>query len=599
MSSDFPEPENSGPPKSGSGSGHNPFLDFEISKPVERSPERSPTETNQFALPKEEEESDGLSYLHPTSLAFELLSQVRSYLVPAAIGLFGAAKGDFVYIILSAVLFVPAVMRSVFRYFTLRYCIKDDHLVVTQGLIFRNARTIPVERIQNIDFVQNPLHRIFNVAEVKIETASGTKPEATLRVLSMAQMDTLRNAVFKNQAEVKNESLGEANAGENQSALNPGLGVSSTSAHGTNQNASLSSTESVGRSNVGTSIDGQANESETKTLLQIPLGWLIRAGLASNRGMVMIGVATGLYFQFGGDRRNLNFDWMRDMLPEGASIQSLTLGFIAASIGALILFRFFGVGWYILRFFGYKLVQRGDDLRISCGLFTKVSATIPRKRVQFISIHRNLIMKWMGYSSIRIETAGGAGAGDQSAAESVSKRWFIPIIPDADVPRILEVLRPGLSWDEGSLDFKQVAPRTGIRLCRLAVIQSILIGIGGLAIWRPWGFIAGIIAVPCLVLWALKKSKSMRYARNHNSIVYRSGVFTKKTSMTFFEKVQTLSIAQSPFDRRWKMSTLLVDTAAAGQAEHRINVRYLDEQFAIEELEVLRSKTSFEEPVFG
>lgn len=208
-------------------------------------------------------------------------------------------------------------------------------------------------------------------------------------------------------------------------------------------------------------------------------------------------------------------------------------------------------------------------------------------------------MKWLGLASIRIETAGGAGNSNQSATESVSKRWFIPAIPDDQVPGILTTLRPNLEWDESKLNFRPMAPRTGTRLIRLAVIQSILIAGIGLGIWRPWGFVAGIIALPLMVLWAIKKSRSMRYARNQKSIVYRSGVFTKKTSMTFFEKIQALSIAQSPFDRRWKMATLLVDTAAAGQAEHRINVRFLDEQFAKDELKKLRTQSSHEQPVYG
>ena len=145
-------------------------------------------------------DSETLSYLHPMSLLFELVSQIRSYLVPAALGLFGAAKGDLVFIIISAVIFVPAFLTCIVRYFTYRYCIKDDHLVVRQGLVFKSVRTIPVDRIQNIDFVQNPLHRVFQVAEVKIETASGTKPEATMRVLSMEQMAKLRSSVFDKKA---------------------------------------------------------------------------------------------------------------------------------------------------------------------------------------------------------------------------------------------------------------------------------------------------------------------------------------------------------------------------------------------------------------
>lgn len=577
MSSDFPEGTDPLQPTQNSEK-PNPFRDFEITRPSEASPNSDAVGTKPDPpMASFAEADDGLSYLHPTSLVFELLAKVKNFLVPAAIGLFGAAKGDIAYIIISAVLFIPAVLRSVFRYFTLRYCIKDDHLIVTQGLIFRNVRTVPVERIQNIDFVQNPLHRIFNVAEVKIETASGTKPEATLRVLSMAQMDTLRQAVFKTQksatspaTEQLNEELGDKTQND------PTLG------HET-----------------GTPPFASSQSTDGNTLLKIPLSWLIRAGLASNRGMVMIGVATGLYFQFGGDRRNFDFGWMRDMLPEGASVAAMSLTFLAASIALLFLLRLLGVGWFILRFFGYKLVQHGEDLRVSCGLFTKVSATIPRKRVQFISIHRNLIMKWMGFSSIRIETAGGAGNKDQSATESVSKRWFIPIIPDSQVPKILNILRPNLDWNESKLEFQPVAARTGTRLCRLAVIQSIILGVIGFGITRPWGFLAGVIALPLLIIWALKQSKAMRYARTDNSIIYRSGVFTRKTSMTFFEKVQALSLDQNPFDRRWKMTTLLVDTAAAGQAEHRINVRYLDEDFALKEIDVLRTKTSHEQPVFG
>ena len=55
---------------------------------------------------------------------------------------------------------------------------------------------MPVDRIQNVDLVQNPLHRMLRVAEVRVETASGTEPEATLRVLSMADVAKLRSEIF-------------------------------------------------------------------------------------------------------------------------------------------------------------------------------------------------------------------------------------------------------------------------------------------------------------------------------------------------------------------------------------------------------------------
>ena len=534
-------------------------------------------------------DSEQLSYLHSMSLLFELVSQIRSYLVPAALGLFGAAKGDLLVIAISAFIFIPAFFTCVVRYFTYRYCIKDDHLVVRQGLIFKSVRTIPVNRIQNIDFVQNPLHRVFQVAEVKIETASGTKPEATMRVLSMAQMAELRRSVFDRKATTSSAQTGEAamlESGTNAVDWGPGLSTDGSS-----------DTEA-------SSVEGQAglvntNEEEAETLLEIPLSWLVRAGLASNRGMIMIGVLLGLYLQFGGDQVEWSFKKLIGLLPSGMSTFWIAAAVVAGSILALVFFRILGVAWYILRFFDYKLIRRGEDLRISCGLLTKVSATIPRKRIQFISIQRNLILSWMGFASIRIETAGGATNAQQDATEAVSKRWFIPVIPAAQVPEMLSVLRPGLVWDESELVFQPMADKTGWRLCRLAVVYSILIAGGGFWFWQPWGWIAGVVALGPLLVWAFKKARAMRYARTESIVVYRSGVFVKKTSLTFFDKIQTLSVEQTPFDRRWKMARLRVDTAAAGQAEHLISCRYLDEDFARNEFQFLRVKTGQQQPVFG
>jgi putative membrane protein len=55
---------------------------------------------------------------------------------------------------------------------------------------------------------------------------------------------------------------------------------------------------------------------------------------------------------------------------------------------------------------------------------------------------------------------------------------------------------------------------------------------------------------------------------------------TRKCSCAFVDKIQTVRLSESPFDRRWKMATLAIDTAAAGPAEHRILVKYLDANFA-------------------
>jgi membrane protein YdbS with pleckstrin-like domain len=45
-------------------------------------------------------------------------------------------------------------------------------------------------------------------------------------------------------------------------------------------------------------------------------------------------------------------------------------------------------------------------------------------------------------------------------------------------------------------------------------------------------------------------------------------------------KIQSVAIYQSPFDRRAAMARVRVDTAGAGEFSHRIDVPYLDGQVA-------------------
>jgi len=162
-----------------------------------------------------------------------------------------------------------------------------------------------------------------------------------------------------------------------------------------------------------------------------------------------VGLLMGFYFQFvQGDPENFQLDDFGDLsllLGDGGPLTKAILIFGALLVG-LVLLRLLGVGWYILRFFGYELRQVGDDFKISCGLLTKVSATVPRKRIQFISVHRGVIMRWMKLASVRIETAGGAADNSENATTTVSRRWFIPVLPEATVAEIIAVLR---RWQSG------------------------------------------------------------------------------------------------------------------------------------------------------
>ena len=213
-------------------------------------------------------------------------------------------------------------------------------------------------------------------------------------------------------------------------------------------------------------------------------------------------------------------------------------------------------------------------------LLTQVSATIPRGRVQLISVQRNWISRRCGLASIRIETAGGGNGKTENAASSVGRRWFVPVLPISSLGHILCAIDSRVHFDEKNIRWLCLSKDALARMSRPALIASILTIFIGVYLRPSWGWIPGLLLGLVGWLYARKKAKSKRYSRTDWGLVFRSGTWNQKCSMTFFEKIQSVSYSQSPFDRRWNMAKLSIDTAAAGPADHRIQIGYLNFEVA-------------------
>jgi putative membrane protein len=312
---------------------------------------------------------------------------------------------------------------------------------------------------------------------------------------------------------------------------------------------------------------------------------LIAMGLISNRGMVLVAIAMGAVYEFDLHER-LDWDWAEQMARRAwqANLAVAILAGLLIFVAAMILLRVLSVLWCLLRFHGYCLTTDGEQLRVSAGLFTKVTATVPRRRVQFISIHRSWLARRFGRAAIRIETAGGGARSDEDARSTIARRWLVPIVGDQAVAGLMRELRAGLDWDEDGFAWRPLHPRAGRRLTNRALLLSLAAGVVGLLVGGLWGLLAGPLLCPFLWWHARRYAASLRYARFDDGVVFRSGVLMKKTSVTFFDKIQAVQVEQTPFDRRWKMAQLLIDTAAAGPAEHRVHVKLLEARVAREEL---------------
>ena len=481
--------------------------------------------------------------LHPSSLLFQFISGLRQYIVPGLLVLVVGTSSDWakweLYLMPILVLFMAA---QIVRYLRLRYRFDDNELVIKQGVLSRKERHIPFDRIQNIDLVQNVAHRALGVAEVRLQTASGTEPEAVLRVLAMHAVETMRERVYQGRERAGSEpSLGSA-GGPAGSLARPGEPV------------------------------------QRELIVRLGLGELVRLGVISNRGMVLVAAAIGLSYQFNPWERLDVSGWFQSArgLAEAVHLGPLAVGLAVAAAVLLLLGLLIAmsIAWTVLKFHGFRLERIGDGFRISFGLLTRHTATVPARRIQFVSVHQSALARLMRRSSLRIETAGGAGSDGDHA---FSRKWFVPILPTSDVRRVLNIVQPGL--DMRDAPWRGLSPGAARRATRRALRIWLLPAVVVAVLLRPWGLAA--LVLPVLGVWlARRECALMAYAMTDQCVLFRSGVFTRKTSAARIDKIQAVRLAESPFDRRYRMATLAVDTAGAGPAEHRIRVPYLDRHVA-------------------
>ena len=85
------------------------------------------------------------------------------------------------------------------------------HLEYKKGVLFKVEKTIPLENIQDLTFIQNPLLNLFNLRILKIETAGNSNPRGT----DMKLIGILNTADFKTKVLEQRELLKSNSQSEN------------------------------------------------------------------------------------------------------------------------------------------------------------------------------------------------------------------------------------------------------------------------------------------------------------------------------------------------------------------------------------------------
>ena len=484
--------------------------------------------------------------LHPTSLLFNFGAQAKELLIPGLLVLLSARQSDR-WEVFGMFLLIPYLFVIVGRYISFRYRYDEHELVVRWGLVFRKERHIPYARIQNLDAVQNPLHRAFGVVKVRLETGAGQEPEATMSVLPLEALETMRQRVFQGRrAPVTGpEEIVDAPSDPTAAPIAP----------------------PVDRGTV---------------LLRLSPRDLMIAGLIENRGMVLIAALFGLVWETGflegfidraiGDEaagRGTVRQLIRAIFADGQIPWRQIALMAGAFIGLLAAIRLLSMVWGLVRLYGFTLTRTGDDLRSEYGLFTRVVATIPLRRIQTVTTFEGPWHQWFGWAAVRVTTAGGAAVGNDASSQ---REWLAPIISRDAVSTLLRDVMPQVELEH--VTWQPVHPRARWREWRVSTAIATVIS-GGLYLLLGW---LSVVVFALMVTWSFVASRQyvrhLGWTTTDLAVAFRSGWLWRRMTVARFTRVQAVTLQESPFDRRTGMASVRVDTAG-GSAAHGVDIPYL------------------------
>jgi putative membrane protein len=410
------------------------------------------------------------------------------------------------------------------------------------GLLFRNERHIPYARIQNLDAVQNVLHRLLRVVEVRVETGGGQETEAALSVLPLAALEEMRRRVFADR-----DRVGDVPA-----------------------------TEAAAAGGVAAPRD------DARVLLALTPADLLLVGFIQNRGIVLVGAAMGVLWELGlwdrlvdylfvgrrpggGVARDLVGDWIG---RGGASATGVLLAGIAL-VAVLLLIRVLSMAWSLVRLHGFRLLRVGEDLRTEFGLLTRVTATIPLRRVQTLKIRDGMLHRLFARVSVKVETAGGSGGEGQSS----QREWLAPILARDRAADLAREVLPEL--DLGAVEWRAAHPRAVRRVFRRSAALALVASLPFVAPLGWWALAVFVLFLLWARLHAHLSVRHLGWAVTGDAVLCRSGWWWRQVSVARFAKIQAVATHESPFDRRARMARVRVDTAGAREGSRGIDIPYL------------------------
>ncbi|WP_438448872.1 PH domain-containing protein [Gorillibacterium sp. sgz5001074] len=546
---------------------------------------------------------------HKLMIVLSSLRHLKELLIPLLV-LFvshgfqreGSDRDLYWRLAVGAALVVGAFVWGFLRWWWFRYQVEDGALRIEAGVLVKKQMSIPLGRVQTLDTSEGILHRVFGLVQVQVQTAGGTKPEAVFTALSRSEAQWLERAL-RGEAAVGGAEVGAVGGGGEAaltagvayagdapaaygscgegpaaalpagpppaayagSATPPGAARPAASAHAAEPPAAAEAAASgappdtaapgasaplpLGGSRTAVA---PATAPEQEPVYRLPAGRLFLAGLTVNN----LGVGISLLFA-GLSQADDVFPGFRPfrLLAELSGPRVFLL--LAAAV--LFFSWLLAVGSSIVRFAGFTVSLHGGDLRITRGLLERNKVTLPVRRIQAVRITRELIWRPFRLAAVHVVCAGYGNRQGESTL-------LFPLMREEELEPFLRELCPEFAAAPDQIPFRSLPGKAlwGYML----PLPLILAAASGAAWWLlpygEWGFLAAALAAA----GGYRSYRKAGYAVEGGRLSLRHGYLTDSVLIVPARRIQYLTVAQNPLQRRSGLAALRLSLAAGPLGSH-------------------------------
>ena len=483
------------------------------------------------------ETGEGWHRVSPTSIAANSIAGIGSAVLPM-VAIFlgsGADEGSGLLALIVGCLAVSlSVLFAALTWWRTRYRLGDTDVAAVKGLISRQARSIPFERIQDVSLEQKLVPRLFGLVAVRFETGAGAGDELALAYVTRSEGETLREAVRARLDSAPDAMTGGIVAGEEADA------------------------------------DRQVAAGDAPPQAAGPTTALFAMGPARLLMFGLFEFSLVVFAVLGGAAQQFDFllpfdlwdmeNWEARLAGSDALIAgwlaqwgwaARLVGVVLGVLGLALIGLATGIVRTFAREWGFTLERTARGFRRRRGLFTRTDVVMPVHRVQALRLTTGMVRRLWGWHALSFITlAQDAGSANHAVA------------PFARLDELARVAHEaGFALPGDATRWHRPAHSYGRDRAMIPAIPGLLVALVLLALGQPLPALVVALVALLIGCWQILIARAHRHALEPEQIVTRVGLLAPRITIATRAKLHSAELAQGPLGRRSGYASLRMGLA--------------------------------------